>query len=233
MVNNKEVVKFKLETNLFVLLFADLLTLFFFIKNNNSVSQVMLIYATQDLILVLFYYKKVRKSHEISEMLDKKKMDKFAIKAINYRTANEQFFYLFAITLPVLICTIFILSSIYIGVGHGNDQSQIRNISLGSTGINYYNVAVVLAIFIMHHYYSYRISLAFIKQQKSRFRGYSLIPYKKLMVRLIITYTITLVCLPLYVNFGAKGLFILLFLLKTIVDLLLSNTYRLLSQKNI
>jgi len=214
------------------LLSADVLTLLFFLRNGGSVSQVMLIYALQGVILVAFYYKRIRKSHEISETLGKNKKGTTIMRIINYRTANEQFFYLFAIALPVLICACFVLAGIYGDITYSqNEHSNIR-VTIGSNDINYISVILVLTIFLVHHYYSYQLSLKIIKQQTARWQGYSLVPYNKIAIRLVVTYFIAVISIPLFVNFGADILFIFFLLLKTVVEIVVSGTFQLLTQKS-
>lgn len=198
--------KNKYWRNLFLLIFANFITLLIYIRYGGSVEQTILVYYFQTVLITIFYYKKIYISHYLSEMIGKKKMDAKIKKTVRYRTVNEQFAYLFIVMFPVLIGGFFLAGWLF---------SEQR-----SPTFDWFQVAIAAAAFFIHHYYSYRLMIHEIPKRKRRWTGYTLVPYKKLFIRIGSILVIVFIVLEITNN---TAIIILFILIKIFLDIMLSS----------
>lgn len=207
MVQNKK--SFWLD--MILLIVANLITLLFYLHGNGSIEQIIIIYYFQTVIISILYYKKIYVSHYLSEMIGKKKIDAKTKKAIKYRTINEQFVYLVIIIIPVSIAGVFLAGWLF------ERKDEIV--------LNWIQLLTASTIFLTHHYYSYRHFISLIPKQKKRWNGYSVVPYKKLFIRISTTIMFGIFAYGFDTDTSVIVFFVFI---KTIVDIVLSSTARVL-----
>lgn len=199
-----------LIVDIVLLVVANLLTLLFYFNGNYSVTQVLVTYYIQTVLITIFYYKRIRKLHilYVSNAFRNNSLIQ-KVLTVNNRTAKEQFLFILTIFCP-LAFLLYVFSTYIL-------RELITNFGV----VNLKTVTIASLLFLIHHMVSYLIT---IKEYRAGYIKVARLPYQKLLVRVATVVAVTLVGLSSYQSGEFNSLFVFFMIVKTFLDVLLSGS---------
>ncbi len=214
--SKKQLIDISLWADLGILILANLITIYFYVVGSYSVSQVLLTYFIQTVLITVFYYQRIHFSNltQITALLENKTSFRKRFTTI-YITSQEQFFYLLALIVPIAFV-------FYIVILNLDDNASFGSLIIEP--INYMSVIIASVMFLLHHVVSYFLHIWNFKT--GRITEVS-IPYLKLVIRVYTILAIIFISPLVFQNGLHKQFFYIFLAVKTFLDIFLSGSYAL------